>query len=139
MGFGVPGAVSASLRHPGRQVLGFVGDGGLMMTGNELATAVQYGATPILVVSDNGSYGTIRMHQERSFPGRLAMTTLVNPDFQSWAESFGVLSLKVERASDSRAALETALSAGRAAVISVRTSLEYISPVATIAALNGRR
>lgn len=136
MGFGVPGAVSASLRFPGRQVVGFVGDGGLMMTGNELATAVQYGATPVLVVSDNGSYGTIRMHQERSFPGRVAMTGLVNPDFHAWAKSFGALSLKVETAAESRAALETALSSGRPAVITVRTSLDFISPTTTLAALN---
>ncbi|MDD8023828.1 MAG: thiamine pyrophosphate-binding protein [Paracoccaceae bacterium] len=136
MGFGVPGAVSASLRFPGRQVVGFVGDGGLMMTGNELATALQFGATPVLVVSDNGSYGTIRMHQERNFPGRLAMTTLINPDFHAWAESFGALSLKVDTAADGRAALQTALTCGRAAVITVRTSLNFISPATTIAALN---
>ena len=138
MGFGVPGAVAASLRFPGRQVVGFLGDGGALMTGNELATALQYGARPVLVISDNGSYGTIRMHQERQFPNRRAMTDLRNPDFAAWAESFGALGLKVERAADIHPALEAALAADRAAVIAVRTSLEHISPATTITKLAGR-
>ncbi|WP_029058157.1 thiamine pyrophosphate-dependent enzyme [Stappia stellulata] len=135
MGFGVPGAVAASLRFPGRQVVGFAGDGGILMTGNELATAVQYGARPVLIVSDNGSYGTIRMHQEKNFPRRRAMTDLCNPDFRGWAESFGALALQVDTAGAIRPALQEAFSADRPAVISVRTSLEYISPATTITQL----
>jgi acetolactate synthase-1/2/3 large subunit len=135
MGFGVPAAVASSLRFPDRQVVCFVGDGGLMMTGSELATAMQYGARPVVIVSDNGSYGTIRMHQERSFPGRPAMTDLRNPDFRAWAESFGATAFQVDRAAQIRPALEAALAAGGPAVISVRTSLEYISPAATITGL----
>lgn len=135
MGFGVPAAVAASLRYPDRQVVCFVGDGGLLMTGNELATAVQYGAPLALIISDNGSYGTIRMHQERIFPRRLAMTNLQNPDFLTWAKSFGALAFQVDRASEVRAALDEAFSANRTSVISVRTSLEHISPSATITQL----
>lgn len=139
MGFGVPGAVSASLRFPGRQVVGFVGDGGLMMTGNELATAMQYGARPVIVVSDNGSYGTIRMHQERQFAKRVAMTDLVNPDFKTWAESFGALALTVARADESRAALQAAFEADKPAVIIVRTSLEHISSATTITEMRNNK
>ncbi|EAQ02082.1 acetolactate synthase II large subunit [Pseudooceanicola batsensis HTCC2597] len=139
MGFGVPGAVAASLRFPDRQVVGFAGDGGVLMTGNELATALQYGACPVLVVSDNGSYGTIRMHQEKSFPNRLAMTDLKNPDFRAWAESFGALAFQIERAGEIRPTLEKALSAKRPALVAVRTSLEYISPTTTISQLNNKR
>ncbi|MEW5420341.1 thiamine pyrophosphate-dependent enzyme [Amorphus sp. 3PC139-8] len=136
MGFGVPGAVAASLRFPGRQVVGFAGDGGVLMTGNELATAVQYGASPVLIVSDNGSYGTIRMHQERSFPRRLAMTDLRNPDFRAWAESFGAKAFQIDRAVEIRPVLQDALAATeRPVVVTVRTSLEYISPATTITRL----
>ncbi|MEY8837557.1 thiamine pyrophosphate-dependent enzyme, partial [Cribrihabitans sp. XS_ASV171] len=132
MGFGVPAAVAASLRFPERQVIGFAGDGGLLMTGNELATAMQYGARPVLIVSDNGSYGTIRMHQEKSFPSRVAMTDLRNPDFSAWAKSFGALAFQIDRAEEIRPALEEALAARRPAVVAVRTSLEFISPASTI-------
>lgn len=138
MGFGVPGAVAASLRCPDMRVICFVGDGGFLMTGNELATAIQYGGAPVIVISDNGSYGTIRMHQEKHFPGRVGMTALANPDFAALAESYGALGLRVECAADIGPALERALTAGRATVICVRTSLEHISVAATIEALRAR-
>lgn len=137
MGYGVPAAVAASLRHPERQVVCFVGDGGFLMTGNELATAMHYGAKPIVIVSDNGSYGTIRMHQEKHFPGRVGMTGLTNPDFPVFASSFGTLSLTVDNVSQIEGALKAAVQARCAAVITVRTSLEHISAAATIAALRG--
>ncbi|HEY1796944.1 MAG TPA: thiamine pyrophosphate-dependent enzyme [Stellaceae bacterium] len=91
MGSGVPMAVAASLRRPGTQVVAFVGDGGAMMAGNEIATAMQYGATPILVISDNSMYGTIGMHSYMRYPERPFMegTRLTNPDFAAWARSFG--------------------------------------------------
>src|SRR3546814_17803243 len=79
-GLGVPGAVAAALRHPERPVVGFIGDGGFLMTGNELATAVQHGAKICLFVANNGSYGTIRLHQERAFPARVIATDLRHPD-----------------------------------------------------------
>lgn len=138
MGFGVPGAVAASLRCPDTRVVCFVGDGGFLMTGNELATAIQYGGAPMIVISDNGAYGTIRMHQEKHFPGRVGMTALANPDFAALAESFGALGLRVERAADIEPVLEQALAAKRPTVICVRTSLEHISVAATIETLRAR-
>ena len=89
MGYGVPAAVGAALTHPGRQVVCFVGDGGMLMTGTEIATAFQHGAAPVILVFNNGMYGTIRMYQERSYPGRVSGTGLTNPDFARWIESFG--------------------------------------------------
>src|SRR5207248_275416 len=82
-------AVAASLMHPERLVVCFVGDGGFLMSGQEIATAVQHGARPILVVFNNASYGTIRMHQERDYPGRTIATELVNPDFAALARAYG--------------------------------------------------
>ena len=135
MGYGVPAAVACSLRSPHRKVVCFVGDGGFLMTGNELATAMQSGAKPIIVISDNGSYGTIRMHQEKHFPRRVSATHLSNPDLLGMARSFGALALKVDHSSDAEPALKEALAADRAAVIVVRTSLAHISVGATIAQL----
>ncbi|MET1113660.1 MAG: thiamine pyrophosphate-dependent enzyme [Comamonas sp.] len=135
MGYGVPAAVAASLRCPDRQVVCFVGDGGFLMTGNELATAMQTGAKPIIVVADNGSYGTIRMHQELHFPRRVSATALVNPDFAGLARQFGALGLRVDHSDQIEGALREALAADRAALIVVRTSLTHISVASTIAQL----
>src|SRR5262245_21301845 len=95
MGVGMPAAVAAALRFPGRQVIDFLGDGGALMTGNELATAVQYGAKVKTFISNNGSYATIRMHQEIAYKGRVHGTELRNPDFAKWADSFGALGLTI--------------------------------------------
>lgn len=138
MGFGVPGAVAASLRQPQKRAVCFVGDGGFLMTGNELATAIQYGGRPIIVISDNGSYGTIRMHQEKHFPGRVGMTALVNPDFAALATTYGALGLRVDKPEDIEPALQEALQSDRATIICVRTSLEHISVAATIETLRRR-
>lgn len=135
MGYGVPAAVAASLRCPDRQVVCFVGDGGFLMTGNELATAMQTGAKPIIVVADNGSYGTIRMHQELHFPRRVSATALVNPDFAGLARQFGALGLRVDHSDQIEGALREALAADRASLIVVRTSLTHISVASTIAQL----
>lgn len=135
MGYGVPAAVAASLRCPDRQVVCFVGDGGFLMTGNELATAMQTGAKPIIVVADNASYGTIRMHQELHFPRRVSATALVNPDFAGLARQFGALGLRVDHSDQIEGALRQALAADRAALIVVRTSLTHISVASTIAQL----
>ena len=91
MGSGMPMAVAAALRRPDKQVVAFVGDGGALMTGSELATACQYGANPILIISDNRMYGTIGMHSYMRYPERpfMAGTKLTNPDFAAWARSFG--------------------------------------------------
>ena len=89
MGYGVPAGIGAAIAYPGRQVIVFVGDGGMLMTGQEIATAFQQGAAPILLVFNNGMYGTIRMYQERTYPGRVSGTALTNPDFAALIESFG--------------------------------------------------
>src|SRR5205807_10255256 len=89
MGYGVPAAVAAKLAHPGRIVVGFCGDGGVMMTGQELATAVGEGIGPIILLFNNAMYGTIRMHQERRFPGRVVGTSLKNPDFAALIRAYG--------------------------------------------------
>ena len=138
MGYGVPAAVAASLRCPGRQVVCFVGDGGFLMTGNELATAMQYGATPVIVVADNGSYGTIRMHQEKQFPGRVSATDLRNPDFAGLATNYGALGIAVTESARIEPALRTALASGRPAIVSIQTSLQHISVAATIERLRER-
>jgi len=117
MGYGVPAAVAASLTYPGRTVIGCVGDGGMLMTGMELATALKYGAKPIILVFNNDSYGTIEMHQRRHYPGRQIGTDLHNPDFAAFAESFGAFGIRVTRTEDFGPALVRARTAGTAAVI----------------------
>ena len=89
MGYGVPAAVGAKIAYPHRQVVGFVGDGGFLMTGQEIATAFHHGVAPIVLVFNNQMYGTIRMHQERDYPGRVSGTSLTNPDFCRLIEAFG--------------------------------------------------
>lgn len=127
MGLGVPSAVAAALRHPDRQVVTVCGDGGTLMTGNELATAVQYGARVRIFVSNNKSYGTIRLHQEKSFPGRIEGTDLVNPDFAKWAESFGAKGLRIDKSEDADRVLAEALAHDGPVVVDVAASLEHIS------------
>lgn len=127
MGFGVPSGLAAALRHPDRQVVTFVGDGGFLMTGTELATAVQRRARLAIIVADNGSYGTIRQHQERAYPARVVATDLLNPDFAALALSFGARGLRVEEERDLVPALEEALGYDGPIVVAVRTSLSWIS------------
>ena len=138
MGYAVPAAVAAKAMAPGRQAIAVVGDGGVLMTGQELATAVQYDLDPVIVVVDNGMYGTIRMHQERSYPDRVIGTELRNPDFVAWARSFGAMAEAVEETGDFDGAFATALSAGRAAVVVVRLDPEAISTTATLSGIRAR-
>jgi len=100
MGYGVPAAVAMKRLHPERTVVAFAGDGDFLMTGQEFATAVQYGLPIIVLVVDNGMYGTIRMHQERDYPGRVVGTQLQNPDFAAYARAFGGFGATVERTAD---------------------------------------
>jgi acetolactate synthase I/II/III large subunit len=127
MGLGVPAAVAASLNQPGRMALCIVGDGGILMTGNEIATAVAYGATPKIVISDNSIYGTIRTHQEREFPGRVSGTDLVNPDFAVWANSFGVVAYKLSLGDDIEETVKAFLAEPGLAVLHVRSSKASLS------------
>jgi acetolactate synthase-1/2/3 large subunit len=139
MGYGVPAAVAAKALHPERDVICFSGDGDFLMSGQELATAVQYELPIVIVVVDNGMYGTIRMHQERHFPGRVVGTDLVNPDFAAYARAFGAHGETVERTEDFGPALDRALGAGVAAVIAVRIDPEAITPRTTLSAIRAAR
>ncbi|WP_185995769.1 thiamine pyrophosphate-dependent enzyme [Nocardioides campestrisoli] len=127
MGFGVPSGLAAALRHPARQVITFVGDGGFLMTGNELATVVQRRARLVVVISDNGSYGTIRQHQERAYPGRVVATELHNPDFVALADAFGARGIEIRDEGDVSSAVGAALAGDGPVVVSVRSSLSWIS------------
>ena len=135
MGYCVPAAIAARLANPNRPVIGFVGDGGFMMSGQEFATAVHYGIDPILIVVNNNMYGTIRMHQERDYPGRTIATGLTNPDFVKWAESFGAFGALVERTEDFVPAFEAAIAAGRISLIEIRLDPEVITTRTTLSAI----
>jgi acetolactate synthase-1/2/3 large subunit len=132
MGYGVPAAVAAKLTAPGRMVVSFNGDGCYMMNGQELATAVQYNAPVIFVVVNNGSYGTIRMHQERAYPSRISGTDLVNPDFVALARAYGAHGELVQQTADFAPAFERAAKAGKPALIEIRLSVEVITPRQTL-------
>jgi acetolactate synthase-1/2/3 large subunit len=135
MGYGLPAAVAAGIAEPRRVVVAVTGDGDFLMTGQELSTAVRYGARPVILVVNNGMYGTIRMHQEREYPGRVYATDLANPDFAAYARAFGAHGEIVEKTADFEAALERALGAGRAALLELRTDPEAITPKTTLTAL----
>ena len=135
MGYSIPAAIAARLVFPTRAVVAFVGDGGSLMTGQELATAVHHGIDPVIIIINNNSFGTIRMHQERNYPGRTHATDLTNPEFAVWAQSFGAYGELVTRTEDFPAAFERASSAGRAAVLELRLPLESLSARTTLTAL----
>lgn len=135
MGYGVPAAVASALAMPNRMAIAFVGDGGVLMTGQELATALQYNAKIKIVISDNGVYGTIRTHQEREYPHRISGTTLHNPDFTAWAKSFGAHAVKIEQGDDVHAKVREALEHDGSAVIHVKSSVEALSAYTTLSAL----
>jgi acetolactate synthase-1/2/3 large subunit len=135
MGYAVPAAVAASVAAPERLTLAFVGDGGFMMSGMELATAAQYGGCPIVLLFNNGIYGTIRMHQERDHPERVSGTTLINQDFVKLAEGLGAHAERVTKTADFAAAFERARASGRSALIELVTDPEQISTRTTIGKL----
>ena len=124
MGYGVPAAIAAKLAHPDRTVIAFAGDGCFQMTGADLATAVQYGVAIVTIVVNNGSLGTIRMHQERRFPNRIVATSLVNPDFAALARAHGAFGETVTTTSGFVGAFARALASGTPAVIELRTETE---------------
>ena len=132
MGYGLPAAIAAKLADPTRTVINFAGDGCFMMTGQELATCVQYGLGVVTIVVNNGMYGTIRAHQERQYPDRVSGTALVNPDFAAYARAFGAHGETVERTEDFRPALERALASNKAAIIEVKTEQEALTPRQTL-------
>src|SRR5258706_12265644 len=137
-GPGVPSAVAAKLAYPDRIVVAHVGDGGFLMTGQELATAKQYNAPIIAIVYNNEGYNSIRMHQEAQYPGRRIGVALQNPDFALMGESYGALGLKVTRDDEFLPAFKKALAAGRSALIEVQTDYEYVTPNAKLSELSGK-
>ncbi|BCP51848.1 thiamine pyrophosphate TPP-binding domain-containing protein [Kaistia sp. 32K] len=139
MGYGLPAAVAAKLRFPERTVVAFAGDGCFQMTGQEFGTAVQEGAAILVVVVDNGMYGTIRAHQERNYPDRIEATKLTNPDFAALARAYGGHGETVERTEDFAPAFERAQASGKPAILHLKVDPEAISPSATIAEIRGKR
>ena len=135
MGYGVPAAVAAKIAQPNRMVVSLAGDGCFLMNGQEFATAVQHGANVVIVVIDNGMYGTIRMHQEREYPTRVYGTELKNPDFAAYARAFGGHGETVEKTEDFAAAFERALAAGKPAIIHVKTDPEALTSRITLSKL----
>ena len=135
MGSGVPAAIAAKLAFPEREVVGVIGDGGFLMSGQEMATCLRHNVAPIFLVIDNGSYGTIRMHQEIDYPGRVHATDLVNPDFAAYAGAFGIWSKTIERTQDFPGALEEARNAKGPALLHIKTEVEDIAPERTLSAI----
>jgi acetolactate synthase I/II/III large subunit len=139
MGYGLPAAIAAKIAEPRRVVVCIAGDGDFLMSGQELATAVHEEAAVVVLVVDNGMYGTIRMHQERDYPGRVVGTALTNPDFAAFARSFGAHGETVERTEHFAPALERALAAGCPALLHLRVDPEGITPNATLTELRQGR
>jgi acetolactate synthase-1/2/3 large subunit len=135
MGYGLPAAVAAKLFDPGRIVVCFAGDGCLQMSVQEFATAVQEGAAVIVVVVNNGIHGTIRMHQERDYPGRVIATDLVDPDFAALARAFGGHGERVETTADFAPAFERALESGKPAILELMVPAEAIAPGRTLSGI----
>jgi acetolactate synthase-1/2/3 large subunit len=135
MGYGYPAALAAKLASPARHVIAFCGDGDFLMNGQEIATAVQYGAAFVALVVNNGLYGTIRMHQEREYPGRVFGTDLRNPDFAAYARAFGGHGETVERTEEFEAAYERAVASGKPALIELRIDADAITPATTLSAI----
>ncbi|MBL9063738.1 thiamine pyrophosphate-dependent enzyme [Tabrizicola sp.] len=132
MGYGLPAAVAAKVADPARTVVCFAGDGDFQMNCQELATALQYGAQPIILLLNNGIYGTIRAHQERTYPTRVSGTDMVNPDFVALSRAYGFHSERVERTEDFAAAFARAMASGTGAVLDLNISPEALTPRQTL-------
>lgn len=138
MGYGVPAAIAAKIMNPDRPVIACAGDGCFMMSAMELATAVRYDAAVVFLVFNNGMFGTIRMHQEREYPGRISGTDLTNPDFLAFADSFGMPSWRVQETAEFAPALAEALASGKPSLIEIMVDPDAISPTTTITQLRAR-
>jgi acetolactate synthase I/II/III large subunit len=134
MGYGVPAAIGMKRLAPQRTVVAFAGDGDFLMTGQEFATAVQYDLPIIVVVVDNAMYGTIRMHQERHYPGRVIATGLKNPDFAAYARAFGGYGATVEKTADFFPAFVAAQQSGKPAILHLKVDPEALTPTMSLAA-----
>jgi acetolactate synthase I/II/III large subunit len=133
MGYGVPAAIAARVAHPDRRVVCFAGDGDFQMTVQELGTAMQAGAQPVILILNNGIYGTIRAHQERHYPGRVSGTTMANPDFPALARAYGFHAERVETTAAFAAAFDRALASPTGAVLDLAIAPEAITPRQTLA------
>jgi acetolactate synthase-1/2/3 large subunit len=133
MGYGVPAAIGIKRLYPERTVVCIAGDGDFLMNSQEYATAAQYDLPIITVIADNGLYGTIRMHQEREYPGRVSATVLKNPDFVAYARAFGGFGAVVEKTADFPKAFQAAQKSGKPAVIQLKIDPEAITPAMTLA------
>jgi acetolactate synthase-1/2/3 large subunit len=138
MGYGLPASVAAAIRFKDRPVVCVAGDGDFLMNGQELATAAQYGADLLVVLVDNGSYGTIRMHQEREYPERISATELMNPDFVALARAYGGWAARVETTDQFASALDEALKLSGIRLIHCKTDVEQISNATTISDIRQR-
>jgi acetolactate synthase-1/2/3 large subunit len=138
MGYGVPAATAAALRHPDRQVVALAGDGCFLMNGQELATAVAHGAEMLVLVIDNGGYGTIRMHQEREFPGRVSGTELANPDFAALGRAYGCWAETVETTEQFGPALARATGERGVRLLHLKTDIDVTTPATTLTAIRAR-
>ncbi len=139
MGYGVPAAIAAKLLYPHRTIVAFAGDGDFMMNGQELATAMQYQANIIVIVVNNGIYGTIRMHQEREYPQRVVGTDMINPDFCKLAEAYGMQAERVTSTEQFEPAFKRSISAGCPVLIEVQLDTDILSPTTTIESLRNLR
>ena len=138
MGYAVPSAIGAKIVHPERTVIGFVGDGGFLMTGQEIATAFHHSVNPVILVFNNQMYGTIRMYQERTYPHRVSGTALTNPDFARFIEAFGGHGEIVEKTEELVPAVQRALASGKPALVEIRMNPEQVTNRATIADLRAQ-
>src|SRR5579862_8987177 len=138
MGYGVPAAVAMKRLYPDRPVVCIAGDGDFLMNGQEFATAVQYNLPFTIIIVDNGMYGTIRMHQEREYPGRISATELRNPDFPAYARAFGGFGVSVERTEDFPAAFKQAVASGKPAIVHLAIDGEAITPTTTLARIRAK-
>ncbi len=138
MGYGVPAAVAMKRLYPERQVICVAGDGDFLMNGQEFATAVQYDLPFITIIFDNGMYGTIRMHQEHDYPGRISATDLRNPDFAAYARTFGGFGISVERTEDFPQAFREAEASGKPAIVRLAIDPESITPGTTLAKIRAK-
>lgn len=135
MGYGFPAAVAMKTLHPDRTVVCVAGDGDFLMTGQDFMTAVQYERPVIVVLWDNGTYGTIRMHQEREYPGRVVGTELKNPDFAAYAKAFGGFGIRIEKTADFPAAFAAAQKSGLPSIIHLKVDAEPLTPSMSMSAI----
>jgi acetolactate synthase-1/2/3 large subunit len=138
MGYGFPAALAMKTLNPGRTVVCIAGDGDFLMTGQDFATAVQYNLPVVVVVADNGLYGTIRMHQERDYPGRVVATALKNPDFVAYAMAFGGYGALVEKTADFSSAFAAAVGSGKPSIVHLKIDPEAITPTMTLSGIRAK-